>query len=89
MCCCHGYRHRHHWCPGYEYGPPPDVPYPPYARRGRRTRARDLEDYLEDLEDELTRVRRELRELRELREQGSARPPDVLYVTNQEIRDEP
>ena len=69
MCCCHGYRHPPHRClgygPGYEYGPPPDVPYPPYARRGRCTRARDLEDYLEDLEDELTRVRRELQELRE------------------------
>ena len=58
--------HPHHWCfgpgPGYEYGPPPDLPYP---RRGRRTRARDLEDYLEGLEDELARVRRELQELRE------------------------
>ena len=66
MCCCHDYRHVHHWCfghaPGYEYGPPPDLPY---ARRGRRTRTRDLEDYLEDLEDELARVRRELQELRE------------------------
>ena len=66
MCCCHSYRHAHHWCfgpgPGHEYGPPPDLPYPPYPRRGRRTRARDLEDYLEDLEDELARVRRELRE---------------------------
>jgi len=64
MCCCHGYRHAHHWCfgpgPGYEYGPPPDLPYPPYRQRGRRTRARDLEDYLEDLEDELARVRLEL-----------------------------
>jgi hypothetical protein len=66
MCCCHGYRHPHHWCfgpgPGYEYGPLPDLPY---VRRGRRARARDLEDYLEDLEDELARVRRELQELRE------------------------
>ena len=51
--------------PGYEYGPPPDLPFPPYARRGRRIRTRDLEDYLEDLEDELARVRRELQELRE------------------------
>lgn len=69
MCCCHDYRHVHHWCfghaPGYEYGPPPDLPYPPYAQRGRRTRTRDLEGYLEDLEDELARVRRELQELRE------------------------
>ena len=69
MCCCHGHGDLHHWCfgygPGYEYGAPPDLPYPPYARRGRRTRARDLEDYLEDLEDELARVRRDLQELRE------------------------
>ena len=69
MCCCHGYRHPHHWCfgpgPGYEYGPPPGLPYPPYPRRGRRTRTRDLEDYLEDLEDEIAGVRRQLQELRE------------------------